>query len=122
MSKTRIIALLGIVILLGAVLTNPSEEKIKEKLVHQAKVVLKKQMDAEDHEALEFGMALFGDQVAQEFLSTYTYTENFYVFSLTRMSWNGEKVVLATGLFNRVWINPNLDEKAGDLLKALKDR
>src|SRR5690606_19601090 len=122
MSKTRIIAVLGIVILLGAVLTNPSEEKIKEKLAHQAKVILKKQLDFEDRDALEFGMTLFGDQVVHEFLSSYTFTENYYLFSLTKMTWNDQQVVIATGVFNQVWINPNLDEKAGQLLDVLKDR
>ena len=67
-------------------------------------------------------MALFGDQVVHEFLSSYTYTENYYLCSLTRMTWNDQQVVIATGIFNQVWINPNLDEKAGQLLDALKDR
>lgn len=122
MSKTRIIALLGVVILLGAILTNPSEEEIKDKLTHQSKVILKKQLDAENRDVLDFGMAVFGEQVVQQFLSSYTHTENFYLFSLTRMSWNGEKIVIATGAFNQVWINPNLEDKAGQLLNVLKDR
>jgi len=122
MSKTRIIALLGVAILLGAILSNPSEEKIKEELIHQAKVILKKQLDEENQDVVAFGMAIFGDQVAQEFLSTYTYTQNYYVFSQTKMNVNGQELVIATGIFNQNWVNPNLEEKGGQILKALKDR
>lgn len=122
MSKTRIIALLGVAILLGAILSNPSEEKIKEELIHQAKVILKKQLDEENHDVVAFGMAIFGDQVAQEFLSTYTYTQNYYVFSQTKMNVNGQELVIATGVFNQIWINSNLEEKGSQILKALKDR
>ncbi|HIY74661.1 MAG TPA: hypothetical protein H9825_00230 [Candidatus Sphingobacterium stercorigallinarum] len=122
MSKTRIIALLGVAILLGAILSNPSEEKIKEELIHQAKVILKKQLDEENQDVVAFGMAIFGDQVAQEFLSTYTYTQNYYVFSQTKMNVNGQELVIATGIFNQIWVNPNLEEKGGQILKALKDR
>ena len=61
MSKTRIIALLGVAILLGAILSNPSEEKIKEELIHQAKVILKKQLDEENQDVVAFGRAIFGD-------------------------------------------------------------
>ena len=121
-SKTRIIALLGVAILLGAILSNPSEEKIKEELIHQAKVILKKQLDEENQDVVAFGMAIFGDQVAQEFLSTYTYTQNYYVFSQTKMNVNGQELVIATGIFNQIWVNPNLEEKGGQILKALKDR
>ena len=122
MSKTRIIALLGVAILLGAILSNPSEEKIKEELIHQAKVILKKQLDEENQDVVAFGMAIFGDQVAQEFLSTYTYTQNYYVFSQTKMNVNGQELVIATGVFNQIWINSNLEEKGSQILKALKDR
>ena len=122
MSKTRIIALLGVAILLGAILSNPSEEKIKEELIHQAKVILKKQLDEENQDVVAFGMAIFGDQVAQEFLSTYTYTQNYYVFSQTKMNVNGQELVIATGIFNQIWVNPNLEEKGGQILTALKDR
>ena len=45
MSKTRIFALLGVVIMLVAVFTNPSKEKINEKLTLKAKEILKKQLD-----------------------------------------------------------------------------
>ena len=88
MSKTRIFALLGVVILLAAVFTNPSKEKINDKLTLKAKEILKKQMDYKHQDAVDFGMMLIGDQVVNEFVNNYTYTENYYIFSLTRINWN----------------------------------
>jgi hypothetical protein len=72
MSKTRIFALLGIVIMLTAVFTNPSKEKINDKLTLKAKEILKNQLDYKHKDAVDFGMMLFGDQVVKEFVNNYT--------------------------------------------------
>lgn len=120
MSKTRIFALLGVVIMLTAVFTNPSEEKMNEKLTLKAKEILKKQLAYEHKDAVDFGMMLFGDQVVKEFINNYTYTENYYLFSLTKINWNSEKLVIGGGAFGQVWISSKIDEKAGLLMDALK--
>lgn len=120
MSKTRIFALLGVVILLAAVFTNPSKETINDKLTLKAKEILKKQMDYKHQDAVDFGMMLIGDQVVNEFVNNYTYTENYYIFSLTRINWNSEKIIIGGGAFGQVWISSKIDEKAGMLIDALK--
>ncbi len=122
MSKTRIFALLGIAILLIAVFTNPPKEKIEQALTVKAKDILKKQLNYEHKDAVDFGMMLFGDQVVREFVNSYTYTDNYYLFSLTKISWNGEKYIIGGGAFGKVWISPKLDEKAEVLIEALKNQ
>ncbi len=122
MSKTRIFALLGVIILLAAVLTNPSKEKISEKLVLKTKNILKKELDYRHKDAIDLGMMLFGDQVVKEFVNNYTYTENYYLFSLAKIKWNSEDIIIGGGLFNQVWISSKLDEKAASLLEALKNQ
>ena len=122
MSKTRIFALLGIVIMLTAVFTNPSKEKINDKLTLKAKEILKNQLDYKHKDAVDFGMMLFGDQVVKEFVNNYTHTDNYYLFSLTKINWNSEEVVIGGGAFGQVWISDKIDEKAGILMDALKNQ
>ncbi|MFD1164147.1 DUF4359 domain-containing protein [Sphingobacterium daejeonense] len=122
MSKTRIFALLGIVIMLTAVFTNPSKEKINDKLTLKAKEILKNQLDYKHKDAVDFGMMLFGDQVVKEFVNNYTHTDNYYLFSLTKINWNSEEVVIGGGAFGQVWISDKIDEKAGMLMDALKNQ
>jgi len=120
MSKTRIFALLGVVIMLTAVFTNPSKEKINDKLTLKAKEILKSKLDYDHKDAVDFGMMLFGDQVVKEFVNNYTHTDNYYLFSLTKINWNSEQMVIGGGAFGQVWISSKIDEKAGMLLEALK--
>lgn len=120
MSKTRLFALLGVFIMLAAILTNPSKEKINDELRNRAKEILEKQLKYEHKDAVEFGMMLFGDRVVEEFVNTYVQTKNYYLFSLCEVNWNGEKVTVGGGAFSKVWISPKLDEKANELIKALK--
>jgi len=120
MSKTRIFALSLVAIMLIAVFTNPSKEKIESKLADKAKEILKKQLQYEHQDAVDLGMMLFGDQVVSEFINSYTTTSNYYLFSLSKINWNGEQVIIGGGAFSQVWISPKLDEKADQLINALK--
>lgn len=106
--------------MLLAVFTNPSKEKVEAQLTVKAKEILKKQLKYEHQDAVDFGMMLFGDQVVGEFIKSYTTTSNYYLFTLSKINWNGEQITIGGGAFNQVWISPKLDEKADQLIKVLK--
>ncbi|COZ19376.1 Uncharacterised protein [Mycobacterium tuberculosis] len=108
--------------MLTAVFTNPSKEKINDKLTLKAKEILKNQLDYKHKDAVDFGMMLFGDQVVKEFVNNYTHTDNYYLFSLTKINWNSEEVVIGGGAFGQVWISDKIDEKAGMFMDALKNQ
>ena len=120
MSKTRIFAIVGIIILLVAVFTNPKEEKVNKELAIKAKEILKKQLQYKQDDAVDLGMMLFGDRVIEEFIGSYISTNNYYLFTLSKINWNGESISVATGAFGKVWISPKLDEKADLLIEHLK--
>ncbi len=122
MSKTRIFAITLVLIMLAAVFTNPSKEKMEAALSTKAKDILQKQLKYEDKGAVELGMMLFGDQVIREFVNSYTTTSNYYLFSLSKINWNGEQVIVGGGAFGQVWISPKLDEKADKLIEVLKNQ
>ena len=119
MSKTRIFALLLIILMLAAVFTNPTKERIEAALTVKAKEILEKQLNSND-KVMSLGMTLFGDRVVNEFVSNYTHTDNYYLFSLSKIRWNSEDIIIGVGLFNQVWISPKIDEKAAQLMDQLK--
>ena len=122
MSKTRIFAILGILIILTAVFTNPSKEKINAKLTVKVKDILAKQLEYKHKDAVDFGMMLFGDQLVNEFVNNYTFTDNYYIFSLSKINWNSEKIIIGGGAFGQVWISPQIDAKVGKVVDALKNQ
>ncbi len=120
MSKKRIFSLVLIAILLIAVFTNPSKEKMETELSSKAKEILTKQLNYKDKDALDLGMMLFGDQVIKQFVQNYTSTHNYFLFSLSKINWNGEQIIVGGGAFNQVWISSKLDEKADQLIEVIK--
>lgn len=121
MSKTRIFALVGIVVLVVAFLTNPSQERQEEVLRAKAKELLTSQLDYEHEDAVQLGMMLFGDRVIDEFLINNVQIKNYYLFSLIEISWQAEKQVVGGGALGQVWLSPKIDTEADKIIRTLKD-
>ncbi|MCL7988260.1 DUF4359 domain-containing protein [Sphingobacterium sp. lm-10] len=121
MSKTRIFALVGIVVLVAAFLTNPSEEKYEEVLRAKAKELLTSQLDYEHEDAMQLGMMLFGDRVIDEFLANNVYIKNYYLFSLVEIRWQAEAQVVGGGALGQVWLSSKIDSEADKIILILKD-
>ncbi|WP_166332896.1 DUF4359 domain-containing protein [Sphingobacterium chungjuense] len=121
MSKTRIFALVGIVVLIAAFLTNPSQERHEEVLRAKAKELLTSQLDYKHEDAMQLGMMLFGDRVIDEFLVNNVHIKNYYLFSLIEISWQADAQVVGGGAFGMVWLSPKIDEEADKIIRILKD-
>lgn len=121
MSKTRIFALVLIGIMIGAILTNPKKEEFESAVKDKAKSLLKSQLKYENQDAIELGMALFGDRVVQEFVQNNVIIENYYLFSLVKIRWQGEDTPIGGGAFKKVWLSPEIDKKADEIVGILKN-
>lgn len=121
MSKTRIFALVFIGIMIGAILTNPKKEEFESAVKDKAKSLLKSQLKYENQDAIELGMALFGDRVVQEFVQNNVIIENYYLFSLVKIRWQGEDTPIGGGAFKKVWLSPEIDKKADEIVGILKN-
>ncbi len=121
MSKTRIFALVGIVVLVAAFLTNPSKERHEEVLRAKAKELLTSQLDYKQEDAVQLGMMLFGDRIINEFLANNVRIKNYYLFSLTEIKWQAESQVVGGGALGFVWLSPKIDAEADKIIRMIKD-
>ncbi|MCW8310991.1 MULTISPECIES: DUF4359 domain-containing protein [Sphingobacterium] len=120
MSKKRIFALLLIVIMLAAILTNPSKEEHEKVVRAKAEQLLKNQIHAKDQEFFGLGMQLFGNKLVDNFIQSSVIVDNYYLFSLTKIKWQGTEQVIGGGAFRYIWLSPKIDEKADEIIAALK--
>lgn len=121
MSKTRIFALLLFGIMVAAILTNPKKENLEDAITDKAKSLLTKQLNYKDQGAINLGMNLFGDRIVSEFVQNNVIIENYYLFSLIKIKWQGDIMPIGGGAFTKVWISPEIDKKADEIVGVLKN-
>lgn len=110
------IFLFGLLILI-AVLTNPSQEVHEEALKAKLNLYLQNSMSegsAETNNEWEkAGNALgfmLGGAIIEGVVSNVVTIDNYVVFSFTRISWGGESKVIGVGVFGNVFLTSKLDE------------
>jgi len=104
-------------IVLVAVLTNPDQnrhkEVIKNKLMtYLQKSISKNQTKTKDDweqagQALEI---MLGGIIVEKVLENFMSTDNYVVFSTTKITWEGETKIIGIGAFGNVFLNKELDE------------
>lgn len=120
MSKKRIFALILIAVMLTAILTNPSKEEHEKIVRDKAEQLLKSQLHAKDQQFFGLGMQLFGNDIVDKFIQTSVVVDNYYLFSLTKIKWQGTEQIIGGGAFKHIWLSPKIDEKADEIIAAIK--
>lgn len=121
MSKTRIFALVLFGIMVAAILTNPKKEVFEQIVKDKAKSLLKAELQYESQDAVDLGMTLFGDRIVREFVQNNVIIENYYLFSLVKIKWQGQTSPIGGGAFTKVWLSPEIDNKAKEIVGILKN-
>ena len=121
MSKTRLFSLSLVAIMLAAILTNPKKEEFETAVQAKAKSLLENQLNYENKDAVQLGMSLFGDRIVREFVQNNVVIENYYLFSLVKIRWQGQDTPIGGGAFKKVWLSPEIDKKADEIVGILKN-
>ncbi|MFD1769316.1 DUF4359 domain-containing protein [Sphingobacterium suaedae] len=120
MSKTRIFAISLIAIILIAFFTNPRQEQHETAIKNKALTLLREKSNAKDKETVNFGIQLFGSTLIDQFIKEHVKVENYYLFSLTKINWNNQEMVIGGGAFKQIWLSPKIDEKAAEIVEMIK--
>jgi predicted lysophospholipase L1 biosynthesis ABC-type transport system permease subunit len=117
MKKNYLVVVIIGVIVLVAVLTNPSEDRHREAMksrlnAHMQKTI--KQRLGEDANGLE-GLAqalgaILGGSVVSGLVENVVSSDNYVLFSTTKMTWEGESKVVGVGAFGNVFISNKIDK------------
>ncbi len=116
MAKRRSKGCLFLVILVtvsvGAYLTNPTEKMhqaaAKEKFVQLADNLLS-DYGIEKSLIARLGIDLSG-QFVDDFIESHITADNYFLFSITRINWDGRSQIIGAGAFRRVYISNQIDD------------
>ena len=108
--------IIGLLVLV-AVLTNPNQDRHKEVIKAKLTTYLQKSMK----ESNEFGQALglmFGGVFVNQILDQMITTDNYVLFSTTKITWEGKSKTIGIGVFGNVFVTKELDDALNEgLLK-----
>ncbi|MCL2761193.1 MAG: DUF4359 domain-containing protein [Desulfuromonadales bacterium] len=125
--KYLIFAIIGILVFV-AILTNPNQDRhkevIKNKLNSYMQKSIKKSLPETNDELGQAGQALgmmFGAALVDRVVDTLVSTDNYLLFSTTKINWEGKSKVIGIGAFGNVYITSKLDKALNEgLLKTNK--
>lgn len=117
MKKNQItIAIISLIILV-AVVSNPNQDRhkevIKNKLITYLQKSIKKGQTGPKDDLEEVGQVLglmLGGVIVDKILDNFMSTDNYVVFSTTKITWEGETKIIGIGAFGNVFITKELDE------------
>lgn len=117
MKKNYVVLIAIGLILLVAVLTNPNQDRHKEVIRGKFNSYMQKSMSKglseTDNEWEQAGQVLgmmLGRAMIDGIISNIVTTDNYVVFSTTKISWEGESKVIGVGAFGNVFLTGKLDE------------
>ena len=117
MKKSQIILAIITFVIVIAVLTNPNQDRHKEVLRAKLTSFMQKSMsrgvsvsnEEWDNSSNALGI-MFGGLIVEGIIANVVSTENYLVFSTTKVTWDGDTKVIGFGAFGNVYITDKLDE------------
>lgn len=106
--------------MLAAVFTNPKKDKHEAIVKAKAEELLKQQLGKREQAFLALGTQLLGNNIVNNFIENNVVVTNYYLFSLTKIKWQGTENIIGGGAFGKVWLSPKIDEKAEEIVSIIK--
>ena len=125
MKKTHLIIIIIVLIGLVAVLTNPNQDRHKEVVKNKINLYLQKSMkegnadtdNDEEKSGQAIGMML-GVVLVNQIIDNLVSTDNYVLFSMTKVTWDGQTKVIGIGAFSNIYLTDKLDNALNEgLLK-----
>lgn len=118
--KTKyILAIIGAIALI-AIFTNPSNDDHKEAVKNELNSILQKNIKQESTEtdgALQTISLMLGGVILDSFVDNIVRSENYILFSITKMSLGSDVKVVGIGAFGNVFISDKIEEAIEDNLQ-----
>jgi len=108
MKKLKRLFVLLLIVAVAAFITNPSEDDHKDAVKEKFGEAMKESMGSAttDFEKLgqDIGM-VFGGALKDQLVESMLISENYYVFSLSKVRWMGEEKLVSVGAFRYVFVS-----------------
>lgn len=109
MKKSNIILIVFATIILIAVLTNPSSEEHKQAVKSVVNQVVQNSISENGSDMEKLGI-LFGSSLAEKVIENSVTRDNYIVFSITKITWQGESKSIGYGLFGNVFLSEKVNK------------
>jgi hypothetical protein len=107
-----------VLVCLGAFATNPTsvEHKLilKDKIREYLNTEIDKMQLENDNKFAALGASLgaaFGGVIADKFIDENVVVDDYYLFSITNVRWEGKIKMVGVGIFGKVILHPDIDKK-----------
>ena len=122
-SKYILIAIIGVIVFI-AIFTNPSIDEHKEAMKNKLNPLLQKNLKQELNEMGGTAQAItmmLGGAVLDGFVDNAVSSDNYILFSTTKMTLDGEIKVVGIGAFGNVFISNKIDKAIEENLNKTKE-
>lgn len=109
MKKSNIILIVFATIILIAVLTNPSSEEHKQAVKSVINQVVQNSISENGSDMEKLGI-LFGSSLAEKLIENSVNRDNYILFSITRITWQGKSKIIGYGLFGNVFLSEKVNK------------
>ena len=110
-NKYLILTIIGIALI--AVFTNPNQDRHKEVLKNKMNSYLQKSLTKTNSDREILG-AMLGGVLVNVVVNNVVSTDNYVLFSTTKISWKGKSKVIGIGVFGNVYITSELGKAMED--------
>ncbi|MDR0332242.1 MAG: hypothetical protein LBI15_02150 [Dysgonamonadaceae bacterium] len=108
-NKGIIFLILTAIVAVIAFLTNPDELAHQKAMQARSGAVLS-EIVAEQNPIIQTAWGLTGNRLLNEFVNAYVTTDNYYLFSVTKVNWEGQSYPVGAGAFGNVYITKQLNK------------
>jgi|AGTN01.3.fsa_nt_gi hypothetical protein len=106
----RIFLVFLAIILLAAIFTNPGEQVHKDTLKAKSKAIMN-EIVLERNDAVGAGVwQLGGNRLLNEFIESNVSVDNYWLFSILKIHWDGKSYIIGVGAFSKVYITRQLSK------------
>jgi len=105
MNKSYLTLIIIVLVLLVAIFTNPDLERHKEILKSEIHAYMQKEIKNNTSEMPEQALgALLGGALIDRMVDSIVSTDNYLVFSTSKITWEGQSRIVGFGVFGNVFI------------------
>lgn len=108
-NKSGFIFLILIAIAAIAFFTNPDKEAHKEAIIARTDQVIEEIITERNDELSSVAWQLAGKQLLSEFVDSNVTVDNYYLFSIPKVNWDGKSYQIGVGAFGKVYITKHLN-------------
>lgn len=123
-SKSRlVIIILILAVMIVAFFTNPNEQAHKEAIKAKSSEILKEVVSERIDGVGAVAWQLAGEQLLTGLINSNITVDNYYLFSVPKINWDGKSYPIGTGVFGKVYITKQLNrDVVQPILEDMEDK